>query len=508
MSKTSITSNKKIITVDPYSLKSYEFFKNRFSQSSTKKSSKDGFCISYIQTKDIISSTIDISRGLNDDDLKDAIEVKAYDELGLEDDLEYSIFYFESNEKHDGDDRIFNVIVIDIAKLESIFEDVKTIQYIDYITAAPFLIKSLYNKKVLDMSSIDCFLYFHQDDAFIAIYQNGSYLFSKSIKYSLKMLSDTFSQNVGKRVDENDFFKMLTTSGLQNANSLYQQQLIKLFGELFLYVKDVIDYAKRAYHIDKIDNIYIGSEIGNIIGITDFCQSYININTKKLEFKISKNTNEIEIDPIHTLLTLSAMDYRELPDDNLNFSIFKRPPPFNQRPSGKLIMTIAASLLISLAYPTYQMVDSFFINKKVEKLNQEYAKLSIQANNLKAAFAKEHKKRKEIEAKLAVKKKDLDFRSKLLKEIYNKKVNYPMKAKILTELFEKIYKHKSKVLKIDNTDKDMIVTIKSDQDKFITELLKELADFEKYDISTEMIKKDENTSTYISAIKVGLYGKF
>ncbi len=503
-----VSSVKKVVTVDPYSLKSYQFFKNKFFEVDTKKIDKDAFCISYIQTKDVISSTIDISRGLSDEDLKDAIEVKVYDELGLEDDLEYSIFYFESNEKHDSDDRIFNVIVVDRAKLESIFENVKAISYIDYITTAPFLIKSLYNKKILDNSTIDCFLYFHQDDAFITIYQNGVYLFSKSIKYSLKMLSDTFSQNIGKRVDENEFFKMLKTSGLQNENSLYQQQLVRLFGEMFLYIKDVIEYAKRAYHIEEIDTIYIGSEIGNIVGIVDFCQSHINITTKKLEFKISKNTHELDIDPIHTLLTLTAMDYKELPDDTLNFSIFKRPPPFNKRPSGKLIMTVAATLVISLTYPIYQMVNKFFIDKKIEELNQEYQRLSLKANQLKSAFAKERKKKKEIEKKLVIKRKDLEFRSKLLKEIYSKKVNYPMKAKILTELFEKVYKHKSQVTKIDNSDKDLIITIKSTKNKYITELLKELADFEKYDISTELIKKDENTSTYISAIKVGLYGKF
>ena len=360
------SGSKRIVTVDPYSLKSYEFKRNKFFESSTRKPSGDGTYISYVQTKDIISSTIDISRGLSNEDLKDAIEIKVYDELGLESDLEYSIFYFESNERQDGEERIFNVIVVDVAKLEGIFENVKTLQYIDYITAAPFLIKSLYTKKILDSHKTDCFLYFHKDDAFITIYQNGQYLFSKSIRYSLGVLSDTFSQSIGKRVDENEFFTMLKKTGLQNENSLYQQHFIKLFGELFLYVKDVIEYSKRAYHIDKIDDIYIGSEIGNIAGITDFCQSHTNISTKKLEFKISKNANDVDVDPIHTLLTLSALDHKDNADESLNFSVFKRPPPFKQRPSGKLTLLVAATLLLSLIYPGYQYAQNTLLQNDIK----------------------------------------------------------------------------------------------------------------------------------------------
>ncbi len=501
----STIGEKPTVTIDPYSLKSYIYRKSLFEKSTPKELAKNNFFISYVQTKDIISSTVDISRSIAGEDLRDAIEIKAYDELGLDSGAEYSIFYFES-QKQEGDERIFNVIAVDKASLHDIFADVKDIKYIDYITTAPFLFKSLYGKNILEPSGTDCFVYFHKDDAHVTIYQDGEYIFSKSIRYSLKVISDTFSKELGKHIDESEFFDMLSKTGLQNKNNTYQQQLMKLFGEVFVYVNDVILYAKRAYNLEKIDQIYLGTELGYIAGLEEFCHNYVNIPTKKLDVKIAKNASDFEVDPMHALMSLSAQEFMDgSVDEDMNISIFKRPPPFKNRPSGKLTQIAAASFVLSMAYPTYQFVyENIFLKKNLDALNTEYSQKTSESNARKAAFASLHKEDKAIVAKLDGKNKELDFRTKLLQEIYEKKVSYPMKADVLTELFSKITKHKSKVTKVDNNSTDMVVTIRSKKDKDVTELLTEIAAFNKYDVSTELIKKDENSSYYESAIKVGL----
>ncbi len=502
----STIAEKPIVTIDPYSLKSYIYKKSLFEKSTPKELAKNNFFISYVQTKDIISSTVDIARSIAGEDLRDAIEIKAYDELGLDSGSEYSIFYFES-QKQDGDERIFNVIAVDKASLFDIFDDVKDIKYVDYITTAPFLFKSLYSKSVLEPSGTDCFVYFHKDDAHVTIYQDGEYIFSKSIRYSLKVISDTFSKELGKHVDESEFFEMLSKTGLQNKNSTYQQQLMKLFGEVFVYVNDVILYAKRAYNLEKIDQIYLGTELGYVAGLEEFCHNYVNIPTKKLDLKVAKNASEFSVDPMHSLLSLSAQEFMDgNVDEDMNISIFKKPPPFKNRPSGKLIQVVAATLMLSMAYPSYQFVyDSMFLKNDLNSFHEEYNQKSTESNARKSAFASVQKEHKAIAVKLDAKNEELDFRRKLLHEIYTKKVSYPMKAEVLTDLFSKVTKHKSKVTKVENVDHDMVVTIRSKKDKDVTELLAELAEYKKYDVSTEMIKKDANSSYYESAIKVGLH---
>jgi len=498
---------KKIVTVDPYSLSSYEYHENIISQGNIKKYDNKSFYNSYIQTKDVISSTVDIDNEVSSEDLKDAIEIKAYDELGLDSSREYSIFYFESN-RADGDFKVFNVIAIDKNRLDEIFGELKDVKYIDYITVAPFLLKSLYSKKHLDEDSTDCFVYFHKDDAFVAIYQNGEYIFSKSIRYSLKNISDTFSKELGQRVDENEFFSMLAKSGLRNENSAYQQQLMKLFGEVFVYINDVILYAKRAYGLDTVNQIFMGTEIGDIQGIDEFCTNHVNIPTKKLEFKISKNAKEVDINPLHTLLVINAQEYQTSHDEKFNVSVFKRPAPLKDRPTGKLIQAVAASLVISLAYPAYQMYDDFIISRDIDKLTQIDGNLAVKVSSMKKSLTEVNKEKEKITKDLKAKNNDLDFRTKLLKEIYSKKVSYPMKAKVLTDLFERINTHNSKVVKVDNNSTNMVITVRSNKDKFVTELMKDISMTDGYDVSTELIKKDKNGTYYESAIKVGLHGNF
>ncbi len=499
---------KSIVTLDPYSLKSYRYKENLIEEESIKKFDDRAFYISYVQTKDIISSTVDIEIGVTDEELDDAIEIKAYDELGLEADKEYSIFHFQSN-RDDGEFRVFNVIAIDTDVLHNIFSEVKDIKYIDYITAAPFLMKSLYTRNLLTPDKTDCFVYFHKDDAHVTIYKDGEYVFSKSIKYTLSYISDTFAKELGKRIDEKSFFAMLKKNGMQHENSAYQQQLMKIFGELFVYVKDVILYAKRAYRLENIDQVYLGTEIGNIAGLEEFCYNYISLPTKYLDFKISKNANEIDVEPLHIMMIESALVYEESQDETYNISIFKKPPPLNQRPSGKLVQTIAASLLLSLLYPGYQFVyEKMFLQKELQELQEQHRTLSAKSKQIQTALAKIQKEKKEIDTKLQAKMKDLDFRTSLLKEIYKKKVNYPMKAKILTDLFKKVNEHHAKVVETQENNNTMVITVRSQKDKYITELIQDISRSKHYDVSTDLIKKDDNTSVYESAIKVGLNGQF
>jgi len=83
-----------------------------------------------------------------------------------------------------------------------------------------------------------------------------------------------------------------------------------------------------------------------------------------------------------------------------------------------------------------------------------------------------------------------------------------MKAKILTDLFKKVNKHHAQVLQTKESNNTITVTVRSKKDKYITELMQDMAMVKHYDVSTDMIEKDKNSSYYESAIKVGLNGKF
>jgi len=502
--KSNTQSFSDIVSIDPVSLKAYKYTKNEIQTFGLGKSNKNAFFISYIQSRNVITATIDINRNIPEDDIETAIEIQVYDELGLDSTIDYKITHLEietSNTKN----RAFNVFVIDVALLEKQLGEIKKkTSYIDYVTTAPFLIKSLYQKSLLESGGIDCFIYFQKDDAFLAIYRGGEYLYSKSLHYSLTQLTEKFCELIGERISDDDFYKLLTTEGLKSTDSSYQSYLMQLFGELFLYVNDVLIFAKRSYAIDSIDKIYIGSEVGPFIGVDEYVKSYIGLEAFEFNFSISINSKEWYVDQIHILMALTSQIYLESKDEDLNFSIFKRPPPFKERPVGKLLGVIAASLVLSFAYPAYQYGHSEYLQINIDKNTAKFKKLNKKTSAIKAEIAKLKAQKVKVQALVKKEADKLGFRKKLLTEIHAKKTAYDMKALILLELFDISNKYKSKVTKVEYSDNNMRISIQNKSEKKITEFIEELTQLKKYKISTDKIEIDTASHLYLSQITIGL----
>jgi len=499
--KAKIYSN--IISIDPITLNSYEYSKNEIRVNKLEKSKKDSFFTSYIPAKDIITASIDMNRSITEEDLRDAIEIKVYDELGLDSAVNYSITYIEAA-TNDTKNRLFNVFVIDANLVQERLAPIKKqTKYIDYVTGSPFLLQALYRKNFLEPDSVDCFIYFQKEDAFLAIYRDGEYVYSKSLHYSLTQINEKFCELLGERIDEKDFNNLLTNEGLKGSNLDYQQHLMKLFGEIFLYINDVLIYVKRSYNLDSIDKIYIGSEVGELLGLDEYAQSYLGLEAHEFNFSIAINSKEWYIDQIHILMILSTQVYFEDKNDNLNFSPFKRPPPLSQRTSGKLMGAIAASIIISLGYPAYQMGFDYYLQLKLSSQRKVFTKLNKRTTAIKRELADIKREKDKVKALVKKETVKFDFRKKLLDEIYAKKISYPMKALIMSELFKISNKNKNKLISADFKDNILVLDVENRSDKKITEFIQDLTKLGKYKINTDKIVKDEKKRRYLSQISIG-----
>ncbi len=501
-----------IVTIDPYNGKSYKFQHSEIKLHKLSGFKKDNFYISTISSKNLITDSIEISRNIADEDLESAIDIQVYDELNFDPAVQYTIFYkeffgFESNSK-----RKFNIFAIETNKIEEEFKDIiKKVKYIDYILPEPLLIKSVYNKNLIEKDSVDCFLYFKKSDAFLAIYADGEYIYSKSLNYSLERMHEKFCEISGESYQYEDFINFILTGYSTNISIENQRLIIKLYKEMFVYINDIIFYAKRAYMIENINRIYINSSIGIFKNIDRYIRTYIDIEPHELNFVIAKNAKEIKCDQLHNLMILAAMDYIEDPDDGLNFSIFKRPPPFRQRPIGKIFYIILLSIIISMAYPIYEFGYAYFIKLKLINLRKEEHKLYVEASSIKKQLSRLQKQQDIVQKKLDKEFLKLSFREKLLNQIYSKKVHYPMKVKLLVEIFQKINKYKTKIYDIQiGTEKNglmfMTFSVFSRRDKNITELIKSLTKMKKYSVKTKEIRRDTKKQIYLSNIKVVLNG--
>ncbi|MDR0580099.1 MAG: hypothetical protein LBG21_05805 [Campylobacteraceae bacterium] len=512
--KSSGTSSS-IITIDPYSNTSYKFSANELTENDLKRSSfkKSSFFISYVMAKDIVFGTIEISRSVLSDDLQDALEIKAYEDLGLDSSINYKINYVETiSSINDQKNYVYDVFAVNSDILTQSFSYLKgKLSYVDYITTAPMLISALYKKSIIDQrGGAECFIYFQKNDAFLAIYQNGRYLYSKSLRYSLKEINERFCSLMGERVDEEIFFDILKKDGLNTSNIKYQQQFMKLFGEVFLYINDIAVYGKRYCSISQIDRVYIGTEIGSIIGMNEYAKSYMGLEAHDFNFSIAINTKEEYVDQIHVMMVLAAQSHLEFDSEKaFNFTIFKRPDPLSKRPAGIFLGAVVAGLAAGLIYPVFNYGFGFYSQVVHEIKNKEYQEKLVIANDMRGQIASLQQDYDVLKSNYDTESNLLMTREGLLKEIKSKRVDYKMKGVIISDLVSMVNKNNVKLKNISQTNNTVILSLVSQNEKNITELIDEIAaikdevtETQRYTIRTKTILKNSNTSRYESNISM------
>jgi len=137
-------------------------------------------------------------------------------------------------------------------------------------------------------------------------------------------------------------------------------------------------------------------------------------------------------------------------------------------------------------------------------LNKEYSKIHKEKTNLENRINSLNIDKREIISKINKQNSIYNKKMNILQNIYDKKVNYPMKGKIIAELSQDLLNFGIKVKSIDSKENNMTIDVISNSDKKITNFIKFISHKKsnKYHIKTDRIEKENNTSRYISSLKV------
>jgi len=498
-----------IASIDSYSNIHYLKEFKQLKELTTLKSKKNQHVITYLDSKSFISTAIKLSSNIPDEDLQEVIEDRAYSELGLDMASEFNIKYFEVPATTNEDTREFHVFVVDPQTLHNQFDYIASkTEYINAIYPMPLLMRSLYKRDIIAASGIHCFIYFQQHDASLTIYKNGEFIYTKSIKYSYEYLHERFCELLGEKIDINDFITHISQEGLKSSKLEYQEHFMNLFGELFLYINDILTYAKRAFDIDRFDKLYIGSHMGPILGIDEYSQTYLSINSEDFDFNYGYETAQWYIDQMHFLLQLTY-DLSEDNRYNCNFTLYTPPEPFFKRSSGKMIAIVAASTIISLAYPIYNLVNNSLASNQINDLSSSYKIIHEKRLEHERKLQEKIKKRKNVIDKIATSKNQLLIKKQSLKKIHDKKVNYPMKGLIVADLTDLISKYRVKISEINYNEKTrqkFFFHLQSSDEKDITKLIETFTNQKanKYLFETEKISLNQARTGYKSILEVTL----
>ena len=137
------------LSINPYSNTYYTGTTTQIKIAEKPQFLKDQYAISYLKTQDFITTVIDVSKNIPDEDIADVIDTKVYEELGLDMAIEYQISYVEAPDSGEDGNKSFHVFVVDPLSLSETFtQSVEQIKYIDTIIPAPLLLRTLYKKEI------------------------------------------------------------------------------------------------------------------------------------------------------------------------------------------------------------------------------------------------------------------------------------------------------------------------------------------------------------------------
>jgi hypothetical protein len=501
-----------VISCNPYNDSYYTGTSTSIEKAKKPKFLKTQHAMSALRTKSFLSAKIQISKNIDEEDRTDVIENKAYEELGLDMATEYKISFYEVPEEQDEANLVFNVFVVDPHDFKEEFAPViDKIRYIDHIYPVPLLMRALYKKEIIRDEGIDCFIYFSDHDAFLTLYKDGEFLYTKELKFTLSEIHELFCEIYGERVTFENFLTLFTEEGLRTTNAENKEFLIKLFNEMFTQINDVINFAKRAYEIEEINKLYIGSSAGVIFGMDEFAQTILGIKTLNFDFEYGLEVNEFYVDQIHQLLHLNA---QLVADDRyeLNFTIFDRPPPFVKRESGKIILLAAGTLLVSSIYPLWNVGYTTFTQLESASLKKEKRQIHTERMGRQSQMEGQARIKAELDKKIKAESALLAVQNNVLTQIHDRKVKYPMKAKIISTLTKDLNKYKVHLSSIAYEDglnaKDGHFTLEmvSGSEKRMTDMIEKLTkdNLKNYRIALEEIAYDTEASIYKSSLKVEL----
>ena len=506
-SKKEEAKSHKVVTIDNYNERFYRYDSGSIAPIEKLSYSGNALSAAFIANRDMIIAPVELSRGIPEESIDGALEDKAYEELGLDPAVEYTIKYIELHNE-EGDNRLYQLFIIEENKYQELFSNLReSIKYVDLITPAPLLYKTLYENEILESKSVHCFLYFTSYDATIVFYKNGEYLYSKSFNYSLTHIYERYCELVGKTVDEKEFMQIFQKEGVKTSHLEYQQNFIKLFNEIFITVNDIVIYTKRAYKIDVIDQMYIGSEIGPISGVEEYAQNYLGLYATPMVFDYKISSSDWYVDQLHYMLALTTLEYVEKQSDAINFTKYPRPPVFYKRPSGQFTITIAVAILLASAYPIYYLGYSYMNEMIIYKKRKDEIPLSKEVRKYKLILSSKKREINELGNVLSQRKNTYNSKEKTLVQVYRKKVFYRLQSNQLASFSGDFEKYGVEVNRIVSENSNYSFYLLAEEDQKITSMIKGLS--KKYDkelksIGIDDIYKDENDSTYRGVLKVEL----
>jgi len=443
---------------------------------------------STLSIKDVITYTFKLPLSTSKEQLETEAHLQFYENAGLDLNKQYKTFFLTKELKNE-ESYLIEAIAIDENTLKEKFAYlIEKTNFIDYISLSVLCFSEFYEIYQKEKQR-DAFVYLDNKQSFITIYKDGEYLYSKTLN-PLKPLLKTLNLDYDKFVD------IMKNKGVNKENYelddfLIANEIERFFSDYFMSINNRLSYGKNIFYLDKIDNIYFYTPfyIKDMDSLKEFWEA------TEINFEVIQNDEINLLDKV--VINYNEKHYK----DEINFSIFPRPPKFYKTKTFQLIMVIILTILVfggDFGYRYYQLqqiqqkVDN--ISKKVNKQLSKLSKLETKDRVISNTLNKENKEIKSIKTQTTIIKKTLQKSLEI--------INMPKTYQDFVTISTLLKKNRLKTFLISkdiNNSFNIKVYTKIENRKFIAIFMNDLLKKGYMNIQTDKIYTDDNY--YMSLIR-------
>ncbi|MGM0534320.1 MAG: hypothetical protein ACQERK_07505 [Campylobacterota bacterium] len=461
--------------------------------------------VGVVDPRKVITHSFKVPESITKDELDIEVEMKLYDEAGLNAADDYKFSYIVKDQNIEETENMVEAFAI---KQNDLIEDFGPVaektKHIDTLTVPYVAYEGLYETHELEPQN-DVFVHLGKEYSFVSLCKAGRYIYSRNIS-SLERLASNLDNDLGVDVDK--FIELLHTKGL--SQSYYDEEEDELFESVqtqmqnvYNRINDAVMYTRNIFSFESADRIFIECEGAWIRGIDTF------INELLFDKAHVLSTREV-IKVHHSSLTMDLTDcvvawYATLHHSVLpNLSIFERKVPFARSFLAKCLYATAAGAAVASIYPLVLHYQNIQLREQIGQQQQvlqtkqkQQQALSADVNSLQKQIEKVQQKVDEFSA---AKKTFADEVEQVLHmdRANRKDIKF---VSDLDQLLQKIGLHASAVAK---TDDGYEVAVYADYDsrEKVTVLMREFLALGYESVKTDRIYHER--PLYHSRVKIVL----
>lgn len=436
--------------------------------------------VAALDEREFVFHQFEIQRDLTLEQLAESVEIKMFQDAGLNPMLEYQNAFSRRPSRQDNRMNFVNAAAASMGALQTATAELREENpYLDAVVPITTLPYALYHAEILEKKR-DVFIYFQKDALLISLFDEGEFVYGKSQDNGLRKLLEEYAALSRDRLEFADFIKLLLDpahkreDAEKNAQTL--SDLREVISAALFNIKNILLYAGRISGIAEYDRVFIGTCEGLVPGLEELAQELLEIEAHEFLFYTPfYMQGEPYADQMAILALLEGSNIQAgLKPNPFNLTPFKRPGAFMKRPGGRLLLWAAASLLFALLWPGYYGMQTLWYDYQAQKGLQTLGKSRLEFDAHQAQRNALAKEREGLQARLKEAEADFERSVHLLEQVHNKRVLLSPVSSALSRLFEELAKSKVYVEALAVEGREAKLTLAASQDTRITGLLEPL----------------------------------